>query len=200
MGARGPAPRRRREGRAWPIHPTHRKDEEAENRGFRLGQSAGSWSRCITKQQRFCFYTNILGTKTEGGKLGASDVPKQAELPEKEVVVAALWNGNLSFRGCGRGSRVVGLWVLSFGGSRPYVGPGYNAKWQCVYFVQWNPIGRQPSSRCCAVGSGQGDRCAGHCSLVENVVALFHCRPQAKLLSCFHFPFLRRTVNAPSRS
>lgn len=40
-----------------------------KTKNFDWEQSTGSWSRWITKQQRSCFYTNSLSTKTKEGKL-----------------------------------------------------------------------------------------------------------------------------------
>jgi hypothetical protein len=39
-----------------------------KTKNFDWEQNTSSWSRWITKQQRSCFYTNILSTKTKEGK------------------------------------------------------------------------------------------------------------------------------------
>lgn len=110
-GSWGPAPWGRREPRARPVHRAHKRG----------AQAAGADELLSNKDSVFIQISLVRKQKEENRR--GSKVPKSAELPQKEGVVATLLNGNLRFRGCGRGSHVAGLCVFPFGAKDDNVGP-----------------------------------------------------------------------------
>lgn len=86
-------------------------------------QNTRSWRRWITKQQRFCFHTNILGTNTRV----MCKVSRIAS--RRSWSHYSLGMQGLRFRCWGHSSHAMRLCVLFLGDWRSYVGPHDTTQW-----------------------------------------------------------------------
>lgn len=95
-GSAGPSvPRRWRKPRAGQFSKLLMKMmRRLKTENLDWEQNTRSWSRWITKQQRFCFYTNILRTKNKRRKtVGENNVQSKQNCLKKKLVSLLIGNG-----------------------------------------------------------------------------------------------------------